>query len=544
VEAGMNSYEFRMPADTSEDELLRKIHLWGKKYYPESSSPSVERQILDDVIGLHFTGQGHGYAEVSKKLKKELDSFVEERRDLSGLTEKGKYARERLKSVDDDIKLTEDKINELERDFRMTNENIGLNRKKKSIDDAITQIENLAKKRALTPAEQANLPTLQVELGNIRAQLQKNEELLTDTHTITEKEVALLISRQKNRSIIDILKVHTRGSEAEVLAKLADRLKGVEHLKGPIARARASLDDVLRDPNFPNAPARKIFLIGPKGTGKTSIMQFIADELTEGNLIKMNMADFKEAHSVAQIKGPPPGYVGYGDPNMVTKSRANAVATLGLDEAARAHPGVDEYFLDPLQTGELTDSAGRTSNLKTTIVIATTNALEAEIEAGVYTVESSQKEIFDGLKNWIPDGRTTPRFSEPYLSRFQERGEFVILPPPTDSAKVDIMLGNMDSLKKALAGPETRMGLEVDRELSTYLVSKLPGGSLASREIIGIVDMEVGSKLLNLIRTGGSYQLKNGIRIRLKVPPGQILKGQTIRARYNEEWGVYFEIAP
>ncbi len=154
---------------------------------------------------------------------------------------------------------------------------------------------------------------------------------------------------------------------------LRERVLGQDHVIAAVAQrvrtARASLDD-------PNKPQAVFLFTGPSGTGKTETALALADLLYGGErkLITINMSEYQEAHSVAGLKGSPPGYVGYGEGGVLTEAvRRQPYSVVLLDEAEKAHPDVLELFFQVFDKGVLDDAEGREVDFRNTIIIATSN---------------------------------------------------------------------------------------------------------------------------------------------------------------------------
>ena len=169
-------------------------------------------------------------------------------------------------------------------------------------------------------------------------------------------------------------------NEIEQVLKLADvlerRVIGQRHALDMIAKrvrtSRARLDN-------PNRPVGVFMLVGPSGTGKTETALTVAETLYGGeqNLIKINMAEFQEAHTVSTLKGSPPGYVGYGEGGVLTEAvRRRPYSVVLLDEVEKAHPDVHEIFFEVFDRGHMEDGEGRDIDFKNCIIILTSNAAQ------------------------------------------------------------------------------------------------------------------------------------------------------------------------
>jgi type VI secretion system protein VasG len=202
-------------------------------------------------------------------------------------------------------------------------------------------------------------------------------------------------------------------NEIEQVLKLADALErrvvGQRHALELIARrirtSRAKLDN-------PQRPIGVFMLVGPSGTGKTETALALAETLYGGeqNLIKINMAEFQEAHTVSTLKGSPPGYVGYGEGGVLTEAvRRRPYSVVLLDEVEKAHPDVHEIFFEVFDKGHMEDGEGRDIDFKNTIIILTSNAAQDVIinmtrdPELAPTAEGLEKAMREPLKKVFPD---------------------------------------------------------------------------------------------------------------------------------------------
>lgn len=202
-----------------------------------------------------------------------------------------------------------------------------------------------------------------VKLWGFKDKGQTTKQLIVD-----EKDVASVISRATGIPVGSI-KLNKKGSALELLDKMKERIIGQE---GPIrALVLAEKREIagVRDPKRPFV----VFLMGPTGTGKTLTTQTFA-ELTDRPLVRLDMSEFMEEHTVSKLIGAPPGYVGFREPGQLTEAiRRNPNAVLLLDEIEKAHPAVFRMFLQVAEDGRLTDGTGKEVNFKNVILVMTSN---------------------------------------------------------------------------------------------------------------------------------------------------------------------------
>ena len=297
------------------------------------------------------------------KLEIEKEAIKKEKDDIS---------KNRVKEID--TKLTE--LKEKENNLRAAWEeekdiNTKVGKKKEEIEKANHELEQAENNYDLETAARLRhgiIPQLEKELENLK-KLDKNA-ILSDT--VTDESVAAIISKWTNIPINKLV-----GGEKEKLIHLEDNLKkrvkgqneAIHLVSDAIKRARAGIKD-------PNRPIGSFIFLGPTGVGKTEVAKSLAYELfdDERHMIRIDMSEYMESHSVARLIGSPPGYVGYDDGGQLTEAiRRNPYSIVLFDEIEKAHKDVFNILLQILDDGRITDSQGRTVDFKNTIIIMTSN---------------------------------------------------------------------------------------------------------------------------------------------------------------------------
>lgn len=259
---------------------------------------------------------------------------------------------------------------------------------------------------------------------------------------ITEKTMEQLIELQTGIPVGEL-----KEKEQTQLKNLAEDLKkqvigqdnAVEKVAKAIRRNRIGLGKQ-------NRPIGSFLFVGPTGVGKTELAKQLAEELfgSTDAMIRFDMSEYMEKHSIAKLIGSPPGYVGYEEAGQLTeKVRRNPYSLILLDEIEKAHPDVMHMFLQILDDGRLTDAKGRTVSFKDTIIIMTSNAGTGNVEASVgfgASLAGTQRSILNQLPNYF-----TPEF----LNRFDGIIEFNALTKEMLVTIVDLMLDEVNDLLKA-----------------------------------------------------------------------------------------------
>ena len=304
--------------------------------------------------------------------------------------EKDELSKRRVEEIDktlENLKIEEEKLrNDWQKEKQINDEIKDL---KKEIEDAKFKLEQAENNYDLNEAAKlrhGTIPKLEKDLENLRAE--DDDKILSDT--VTDESIALIISKWTNIPIAKLV-----GSEKEKLLNLKEnlqkRVKGQDEVldlvSEAIKRARAGIKD-------PNRPIGSFIFLGPTGVGKTEVARSLAYELfdDERHMVRIDMSEYMEAHSVSRLVGAPPGYVGYDEGGQLTEAvRRNPYSIILFDEIEKAHKDVFNILLQILDDGRITDGQGRTVDFKNTIIIMTSN-LGSE-----YILESKNdvKELID-----------------------------------------------------------------------------------------------------------------------------------------------------
>ena len=301
--------------------------------------------------------------------------------------EKDELSKSRLTEIDnklEGLKAKESRLREAwENEKKINNE---INHKKEEIESANHNLELAENSYDLETAARLRhgvIPKLEKELD----ELKKNNKNSILSDVVDDESIAKIISKWTNVPISKLV-----GSEKEKLLHLEDnlakRVKGQDealHLvSDAIKRARAGIKD-------PNRPIGSFIFLGPTGVGKTEVAKSLAYELfdDERHIVRIDMSEYMESHSVAKLIGSPPGYVGYDDGGQLTEAvRRNPYSIVLFDEIEKAHKDVFNILLQILDDGRITDSQGRTVDFKNTIIIMTSNLGSEYILEGLENSES------------------------------------------------------------------------------------------------------------------------------------------------------------
>lgn len=305
----------------------------------------------------------------------------------------------------------------------------------KVIDQRLIEAENL-KSQATREEDFEKAAYFRDQIAKYK-EMQKKKITDQDTPIISEKTIEHIIEQKTNIPVGDL-----KEKEQSQLIHLAEDLKShvigqddaVDKIAKAIRRNRVGL-------GTPNRPIGSFLFVGPTGVGKTELSKQLAIELfgSADSMIRFDMSEYMEKHSVAKLVGAPPGYVGYDEAGQLTeKVRHNPYSLILLDEVEKAHPDVMHMFLQVLDDGRLTDGQGRTVSFKDAIVIMTSNAGTGKTEASVgfgAAREGRTNSVLGELGNF---------FSPEFMNRFDGIIEFKALSKDNLLQIVELMLADVN----------------------------------------------------------------------------------------------------
>lgn len=284
--------------------------------------------------------------------------------------------------------------------------------------------------------------------------------------------------------------------EANLHKRVIGQDEAVSAVAKAIKRSRMGLKD-------PNKPIGSFLFLGPTGVGKTELSKALAENLfgSEDSLIRIDMSEYMESHSVAKLIGSPPGYVGYDEAGQLTeKVRRKPYSVILFDEIEKAHPDVMNMLLQVLDDGRLTDSQGRTVNFKNTVIIMTSNVgakliTDKKTLGFIEEKESSEKEYQDIKKDVM--GELKKEFKPEFLNRIDEIIVFHKLEDAQIRKIVDIMLNNVAKLLK-----EQGIKLTIDDKAKDIVAKKGTDKSFGARPLKRAIQTMIEDKIAEAMLDG------------------------------------------
>jgi ATP-dependent Clp protease ATP-binding subunit ClpB len=466
--------------------------------------------------------------EAAARIKMEIDSMPQEIDELSRSIarleiekhalekDQSKEAKERLQKIQEELANFNEKLNTLKAKWEKEKEIITKIKKIKEELDELTTLEEKYVREAnynkvaeirygLKPQKQKEIE----ELNQRLKELQKDGSLLREE--VTEEDIARIVSEWTGIPVKRMLE-----SERERLLKLEDELEkrvvGQNHAISAVAntirRARAGIQDE-------NRPLGSFLFLGPTGVGKTELAKTLAWFLfdTEKAMIRIDMSEYMEKHSVARLIGAPPGYVGYEEGGQLTEAvRRRPYSVILFDEIEKAHPDVFNVLLQILDDGRLTDGQGRTVDFRNTIIIMTSNI------ANEIVSRMDHPEITESIKEVIL-GELKKFFRPEFINRIDEIIVFRKLGKEDIKRIIDIQLEKINA-----RFVERKIKISFDDSVKEYLTKVGYDETFGARPLKRAIQKEVLDK------------------IALHIISNKIKEGDTVIVKYDENEGIKFEV--
>ena len=452
------SYEVFHGVKITDSALVAAATL-SHRYISDRFLPDKAIDLVDEACALIKTELDSLPTELDELQRKITQMKIEE---AALKKETDRPSKERLEVLQHDLAELQDQFNSQKAQWDNEKKSVEkLSALREQIEALNKEIEVAQRNYDLNKAAElqyGELPKLQKQLEIEEEQVHRQDMSLVH-ESVTEEEIERIISRWTG---IPVAKL-TQGERAKILA-LGDELHkrvvgqddGVTKVTEAILRSKAGIKD-------PTKPIGSFLFLGPTGVGKTELAKALAENLfdDEQNMVRIDMSEYMEKHSVSRLIGAPPGYVGYEEGGQLTEAvRRKPYSVVLFDEVEKAHPDVFNVLLQVLDDGRITDSQGRTVDFKNTILIMTSNIGSAYLLDGIEEDGSIRQDAQDKVMEQL-----RASFRPEFLNRLDEIIMFKPLTKDNIGSIVDLM---MKDLNQRLADQE--ITLELDPSAKDYII--------------------------------------------------------------------------
>jgi ATP-dependent Clp protease ATP-binding subunit ClpB len=470
----------------------------------------ADRQLPDKAIDL--------MDEAASRIRMEIDSKPEKLDRLERKLIQQKIQREALKKEKDDASIKrlaelEEQIEVLEREFSDLDE---IWKSEKAAVQGTTHIkEELERTRAeletahrasdlarMSELQYGRIPELEAALK--QAEIGEQAEFTLLRTRVTEDEIAEVVSRWTGIPVSRMLE-----GERDKLLRMESALhkrvigqdEAVVSVANAIRRSRAGLSD-------PNRPIGSFLFLGPTGVGKTELCKSLAEFMfdTDEAMVRIDMSEFMEKHSVARLIGAPPGYVGYEEGGYLTEAvRRRPYSVILLDEVEKAHSDVFNILLQVLDDGRLTDGHGRTVDFRNTVIVMTSNL-------GSSRIQDLAGEGYEAMKSAVMEV-----VGHHFRPEFINRVDDLVVFHPLDQAQIRLIAGiQLGMLKKRLEN--TGLGMEITDEALDMLATAGFDPVYGARPLKRAIQQKIENPLAQKILSG---DFSSGETVNIDVENGE-----------------------
>lgn len=510
-------YEVHHGVDITDSAIIAATKL-SQRYITDRQLPDKAIDLIDEAAS-RIRMEIDSKPEVMDKLERRLIQLKIERQALKK-DKDDEAAQQRLEKLEEEIHQLEKEYSDLEEVWKAEKSRVaGSHDIKNKLEQARLDMEAASRAgdlERMSELQYGVVPQLEQQL-KAASTAETGEEPTLLRNKVTEEEVAEVVSRWTGIPVSKMLE-----GERDKLLRMEEALharvigqdEAVSAVANAVRRSRAGLAD-------PNRPNGSFLFLGPTGVGKTELCKALAQFLfdTEDAMVRIDMSEFMEKHSVARLIGAPPGYVGYEEGGYLTEAvRRKPYSVILLDEVEKAHPDVFNILLQVLEDGRLTDGQGRTVDFRNTVVAMTSNLGSDLIQKFAASKDEDELDAeihYRQMKNAVMDV-VGDHFRPEFINRIDE----VVVFHPLDKAEVRaIAVIQLESLRKRLSERDLQL------EVAEPLLDKLS---------------EVGFDPVY-----GARPLKRAIQMWLENPlaqdvlAGKFVPGDTIHAELEGEKAVF-----
>lgn len=498
-------YELYHGVHITDAAIVAAVQL-STRYITERFLPDKAIDLIDEAssaLRLSLENKPPALEEAHRKIKR----LEIEKEALKKESEEGEgKARTRVTSIEQEIADLRDGTRELEVKWKNEKDTLtDIKRAKGELERARIDADSSEAQSELTKTAElryGTIPLLEKEIETATKRLKKLQQTRRVLkEEITEEDIASVVSRWTGVPVSRMLE-----EEAEKLSRMEEDLKkrivgqdeAVQKVADAIKRSRAGISD-------PNRPVGSFLFLGPTGVGKTELTRTLAEFLfnSDKSLIRVDMSEYMEKHSVSKMIGSPPGYVGYDEGGGLTELvRHRPYSVILFDEIEKAHPEVFNILLQVLDNGRLTDAKGRVVNFKNSVIVMTSNIGSEHIDrmSGLgfaSGASSTEGERYEQVKNKVMD--SLKEFFRPeFLNRLDDIVLFNILTP---EAVMDIVRMQVEIVGKRL--DEKHIKLTLSEGALAHLAKEGYNPQYGARPLKRLIQTKILTPIANMMVARG-----------------------------------------
>ena len=467
------------------DQALVSCAMLSNKYITDRFLPDKAIDLMDEAAALVRTEIDSMPSELDDLSRRLLQLQIEK---TSLKKEKDAQSLKRLENIEEEINNLQSKYDTLKAQWEREKSGLGdvkaLKQKIESIKNEIDEASRKYDLERLAKLKYGDLPEAEKALKRAQEKEDTNNESTMIKEEVTEEEIAEIVSKWTGIPVKRLVE-----SEREKLLNLDKHLHlrvigqdaAVKSVSDAILRARAFLKD-------PNRPIGSFIFMGPTGVGKTELAKSVAEALfdSEDHMVRIDMSEYQERHTVARLIGAPPGYVGYEEGGQLTeKIRRKPYSVILFDEIEKAHPEVFNTLLQLLDDGHLTDAKGRTVSFKNTVIIMTSNIgsellLEGLDESGAIK-DDVRTQVFERLNR---------HFKPEFLNRIDDT---ILFKPLTKDELLKIIDLQIETLNQKLR--EEEIVVQFTDEAKQHILSEAYSPQYGARPMKRYIQRHVETEL-------------------------------------------------